>query len=275
MASDGTNVVENSRVATGAINSPSTLWHYRDLVRNLVAKEIKVRYMGAALGFVWSLVNPIVITLMYLVIFTYIFPSTQPHYALFMVTGILHWTLFSQVTNQSCEILVQNSGLLKKIYFPRLLVPLSSVLVNLSLWLAALAVYFVFFHILGGHFTWVLLVYPFYLLLFFLFVWGVSMILSTLYVDFRDIKHLVEVSLQVLFWATPIIYELSRVPERLQYIMLLSPLAEFTVVFQTIFYRNRIPSPTITVAFIMWTAISVGLGLWLFNRRVPELVERL
>lgn len=270
-----TNVAEEGRSATGAISSVSMLWRYRDLVRNLVAKEIKVRYMGAALGFIWSLVNPVVITLMYLVIFTYIFPSAQPHYALFLVTGVVHWTLFSQVTSQSCEILVNNSGLLKKIYFPRLLVPLSSVMVNLSLWLAALTVYLIFFPILGGKFSWVLLIYPAYLLLFFLFVWGMSMILSTLYVDFRDIKHLVEVALQVLFWCTPIVYELGRVPERFRQILLLSPLAEFTVVFQTIFYHGHIPSLKITAAFIIWTAMSVGLGLWLFNRRVPELVERL
>ena len=269
------DIVENSRTSTGAISSPSTLWRYRDLVRNLVAKEIKVRYMGATLGFIWSLVNPLVVTLMYLVIFTYVFPSTQPHYALFMVTGIVHWTLFNQVTNQSCEILVQNAGLLKKIYFPRLLVPLSSVLVNLTLWSAALAVYLVFFPVLGGHFSWVLLTYPFYLLLFFLFVWGVGMILSTLYVDFRDIKHLVEVSLQVLFWTTPIIYQLDRVPVRFRHVLLLSPLAEFTVVFQSIFYDNRVPSLTITIAFTMWTMAVVSVGLWLFNKRVPELVERL
>ncbi|MHB8388480.1 MAG: ABC transporter permease [Acidobacteriaceae bacterium] len=270
-----TSVVEDAGAATGVVGSILMLWRYRDLVRNLVAKDVKVRYMGAALGFVWSLVNPIVVTLMYLVIFTYIFPSAQPHYALFLVTGIVHWTLFSQVTSQSCEILVSNSGLLKKIYFPRLLVPLSSVTVNLSLWLAALAVYLIFFPVLGGKFSWVLLVYPAYLFLFFLFVWGVSMILSTLYVDFRDIKHLVEVALQVLFWCTPIVYELGRVPVRFREILLLSPLAEFAVVFQTIFYHGHIPSLKITVAFIIWTAISVGLGLRLFNRRVPELVERL
>ena len=264
-----------SALEAGSAGGVATLWRYRDLLRNLVAKEIKVRYMGAALGFAWSLANPIVLTLMYLVVFTYIFPSAQPHYALFLVTGVLHWTLFSQVVSQSCEILVQNSGLLKKIYFPRLLVPLSSVMVNLTLWSAALAVYLVFFSILGGHFSLVLLLYPFYIVCFFLFVWGLGMILATLYVDFRDIKHLVEVSLQVLFWATPIVYQISKVPERFRQIALISPLAEFTVIFQNIFYENHVPSATVTILFMIWTAVTLGVGLWLFNRRVPELVERL
>ena len=267
--------VENSTAGQRTGWGVSTVWKYRDLLWNLVAKEIKVRYMGAALGFAWSLANPIIVTSMYLVVFTYIFPSSQQHYALFLVTGILHWTLFTQVTSQSCEILVQNSGLLKKIYFPRLLVPLSSVMVNLTLWSAALLVYLVFFPILGGHFSWALLCYPFYVLCFFLFLWGLDMILATLYVDFRDIKHLVDVALQVLFWATPIVYEVSRIPERFRHIVLLSPLAEFTVVFQEIFYQNRVPSLVITVMFVAWTVVCLGSGLWLFSRRVPELVERL
>ncbi len=251
------------------------LWRYRDLVRNLVLKDIKVRYMGAALGFAWSLANPIVITFMYLMIFTYIFPSTQPHFPLFLVTGIVHWTLFSQVIGQSCEVLVANSGLIKKIYFPRLLIPVASVLVNLVLWLAALGVYLVFYPLLGGKFSLVLFVYPLYLLLFVAFIWGLTLILSTLYVEFRDLKHLIEVALQVLFWATPIIYEVGRVPRHIQEVMILSPLAEFTIIFQQIFYANKLPSLNITMAFFAWTVVVVGLGLWLFNRRVPESVERL
>ena len=275
MPADRQDVVSSDRVARSALISGSTLWCYRDLVRNLVSKEIKVRYMGAALGFIWSLVNPLVVTLMYLVIFTYVFPSPQKHYALFMVTGIVHWTLFSQVTSQSCENLVQNAGLLKKIYFPRILVPLSSVLVNMTLWSAALAVYLVFFPVLGGHFSLVLLLYPFYLLLFFLFVWGVAIILATLYVDFRDIKHLVEVSLQVLFWATPIIYQVNKIPEQFRHLFMLSPLAEFTIIFQSILYKNQVPTLAVTLEYVTWTVSVVGFGLWLFNRRVPELVERL
>ena len=155
-----------------------TLWDYRDLVRNLVAKDIKVRYIDAALGFAWALVNPLIITLMYLVIFTYIFPSGISHYPLYLVTGILHWMFFSQIITQSPELLVANASLIKKIYFPRILIPISNLLVNLVLWLFAFSVYLGFFPLLGGRFTLALLIYPAYFLLFVLFTFGIGLILS-------------------------------------------------------------------------------------------------
>ncbi|EQD65029.1 O-antigen ABC transporter, permease protein, partial [mine drainage metagenome] len=162
-----------------------TLWSYRHLVANLVRKDIRVRYMGAALGFAWSLANPLVITIMYLLVFTYVFPSNQPDYPLFMVTGMIHWTLFSQVTVQSSDLLVANSGLVKKIYFPRLLVPTANLLTNLTLWIGAFAIYLTLFAmVLGGHFAVIQLLYPLYLALFLVVVWGLSLFLCTLFVHF-------------------------------------------------------------------------------------------
>lgn len=250
-------------------------WSYRDLLRNLVTKEIKVRYQGAALGFAWSLMNPLMIILMYLVIFTYVFPSNQPHYALFMVVGIVHWNLFSLLIMQSSELLVGNAALLKKIYFPRMLVPFSNLLVNLILWFMALGILLALYQLLGGRWRLDLLLYPFYLLLFLGFTFGIMLTLSVLYVNFRDLKHLVEVCIQLLFWATPIIYPLSRVPERFRDIMLASPLTEFIRIFQDFFWGNTLPSLNLSLAFLGWTIFSLGLGLWLFQRRSFRLIERL
>lgn len=251
------------------------LWGYRDLVRNLVAKEIKVKYMGAWLGFAWSMANPLVVSLMYLVVFTYVFPSGQPHYALYMITGLIHWILFSNVATQSPETLVQNAGLLKKIYFPRLLVPVAGLLTNLMLWIGALGVYVAIFPFMGGTFSVAQLTYPFYLALYLIFLWGMSLVLCTLYVDFRDLKHLVEVGIQVLFWATPIVYPMSRVPGKLYYVLMASPMVEFIQIFHDIFYRDQLPSLPLSVAFLAWTLAITMLGLWMFERRVADLIERL
>ncbi|AOU98653.1 hypothetical protein BI364_12405 [Acidihalobacter yilgarnensis] len=251
-------------------------WSYRDLVRNLVSKEIKIRYQGAVLGFAWSLMNPLMITLMYLVVFTYVFPSNLPHYPLFMVVGIIHWNLFSMLVMQSSELLVSNAGLLKKIYFPRLLVPFSNMLVNATLWLMALGIMLILYVPLGGTWHLGLLLYPFYLLLFFGFTFGIMLTLSVLYVDFRDIKHLVEVFIQLLFWATPIVYPISRIHHSLiQTLMKVSPFAEFSLIFQSLFWENLIPSWKITAAFAGWTALSLAIGLSLFYRRGAQLIERL
>lgn len=250
-------------------------WRYRDLLRNLVVKDIKVRYMGASMGFAWSLMNPLITMLMYLFVFGYIFKSTLPHYPLYLITGVLHWTFFSQVIVQSPEILVSNAGLIKKILFPRLLVTVSTLLLNLVLWSMALAVFFVLYHWLGGRLSWVLLLYPFYLALFLLFTWGVSMVLAVLYIDYRDIKHLTEVLIQLLFWITPIAYSYGTIPARLRPIFAISPMTEFTLIFHDLFWSNTLPTVHLTAAFVFWSLASLALGIQLFRRRVPLLVERL
>lgn len=250
-------------------------WDYRDLVRNLVAKEIKVRYQGTLLGFAWSLMNPLLITLMYLFVFEFVFKSSQPRHALYIVTGIVHWTLFSTLIVQAPELLVSDSDLLKKIYFPRLLVPLSNLLVNVTLWLMALAVFLALFNFLGGQFSLALLAYVPFLLLFVAFCFGIVLILCVLYVDFHDIKHLVEVFIQLLFWGTPIIYPLGFIPHHLQFIFKISPLTEFELIFQSIFWGGYLPPLHIALAFTCWTFLSLAVGLTLFYRRGAWLIERL
>ncbi len=250
-------------------------WGYRDLLYNLVSKDIKVRYQGAILGFAWSLMNPLILTAMYYFIFTYVMPSNLPHFALYLVVGTLHWTLFSNVVMQSPELLTGNAGLLQKIRFPRVLIPASNMLLNLVLWTMAFIVLLILYLPLGGRFNTVLLVYPLYLLLFIGFSFGLALVLSVLYVDFRDLKHLIEVTMQVLFWSTPIIYRFDMIPPHLRILFAMSPMTEFTLIFQDLFWSGRLPSLHLTLAFALWTAASLGFGMAMFHRRSPRLIERL
>jgi lipopolysaccharide transport system permease protein len=261
------------------LGSPTSVliraWQYRDLVGNLLSKEIKVRYMGASLGFAWSLLNPFITIVTYLVVFTYVFKTGVTNYALFLVTGVLHWTFFANVVAQASELLVANAGLIKKIRFPWKLLVLTNVLLNLVLWMVALAIYLLLFPVLGGNFSPALLAYPFYLLLYVGFSLGISLMLAVAYVEFRDTKHLVEVVLPVLFWATPILYPLDFVPEGARNWLLISPFAEFTLIFQDLCYAGEWPSVALTAAFTLWSAASLSLGIWVFNRHVDRLVMNL
>ena len=255
-------------------NTPR-LWQYRDLVLNLVNKEIKVYYMGTWLGFAWSLTSSLITTLVYLIVFTYVFRSPEPNHTLLLITGLVHWAFFSQLIGRSAAMLIENESLIKKVYFPRVLIPISTLLVVLILWLSFLAIFLLFLPLLGGHFTPVLLVYPFYLILFVAFAWGLSMTVAILHVDLRDTEHLVGIALQIPFWATPILYPMSLLPTQVRGIVLASPLAEFIVLFRNIFYEQQLPSLTLTVCVILWTFTSVAFGLWLFSRRLPSVVEHL
>lgn len=248
---------------------------YCDLVYNLVMKEIRVRYMGAVIGFAWSLANPLLTTLTYVFVFTYVFPSQQAHHALFLVIGFLIWNLFSQVVSGSAEVLAGNAALLQKIYFPRYLVPLSSVLVKVVLWLSSFAVFIGAYFFIGGQMSWALLLVPPYLFVCVMFVYGIGLILSVLQVMFRDIAHLVEVSLQVLFWMTPILYSIDRVPYPIDLIMKATPVAEMTIIAQSIFYYAQMPNAFITLGFLAWSAVFFFGGMTMFKKRVPLLIERL
>lgn len=248
---------------------------YCDLVFNLVIKEIRVRYMGAIIGFAWSLANPLVTTLTYVFVFTYMFPSGQAHYALFMIVGFLYWNLFSQVVGASSDVLVSNSGLLQKIYFPRYLVPLASVLVKVILWFSSFVVFAIAYLFIGGQLSWPLVLIPLYFALSMMFIYGIALILSVLYVDYRDIKHLIEVGLQVLFWMTPILYSIDKVPHTVAIIMKATPVAEFVLISQDIFYSGKWPDPYVALGFLLWTTLFFIGGITMFKKRVPLLIERL
>lgn len=253
----------------------TNIYKYRDLVYNLVLKDIRVRYMGAFLGFAWSLVNPLVTTLTYVFVFTYLFPSQQHHYPLYLVVGILHWNLFTTVVGQSSEVMVSNASLLQKIYFPRYLVPLSAVLVNLVLWLAALVVFLLVYIFIGGKVSLILLLEPIFLIFFVAFIYGITLILSVLYIEFRDLKHLVDVGLQVLFWVTPIVYTITRVPETVRHIMEMTPFTEFIMIAHSLFYDGQFPPLHIVFGFVCWTVLTLTVGIWLFKKQVPMLMEKL
>ena len=258
-----------------AETSTSPIFKYSDLVYNLVMKEMHVRYMGAFIGFAWSLASPILTTATYIFVFTYLFPSGQIHFPLFLIVGVLHWNLFAQVAGNGSEVLVSNASLLQKVFFPRHLLPLASVFIKLVLWLSGFLVFLVVYPFIGGKFSTTLFMVPIFLSVVGAFMYGVALILSTLYVEYRDLKHLVEVALPVLFWVTPIVYPLTKVPPILRTVMEASPIAELVVIAQDLFYYNTFPSAYITLAFVSWTALVIAFGTWLFNKRVPLLIERL
>ena len=145
---------------------------WRDLVLNLVMKEMKIRYMGAMLGFVWSLGNPLVVTLTYYVVFTYIMPNNQDRFALHLVTGVVHWMLLAQALSQSSEWLIGNSNLIRKMRFPHILLPLSCAITVLILWAGAMLIYAGLFAFLGGVLTKAFLWYPIILISFIALVMG-------------------------------------------------------------------------------------------------------
>lgn len=204
-------------------------------MRELVITDFKLRYQGSVLGYMWSLLKPLMLFAIMYVVFVHFlrFGADIPHFAVALLLGIVLWTFFTESTNQGMQAIVGRGDLIRKINFPKYIIVVSgtiSALINLGL---NLLVVFTFMIFDGVDFTWSLLLFPFSVLVIYSFSLGLAFFLSAAYVKYRDISHLWEVFLQGVFYATPIIYPLQMVIEvggqTAAQLIMLSPIA---VLFQ-------------------------------------------
>lgn len=258
---------------TNLCNTIWSHWRYRDLMSNMVRRDLKLRFQGTTLGIAWSLGVPLVMVVLYDFVFGHLFRSAIPHFALYLVVGLLHYNLLNQMLMQGMGSLLASSGLLQRVYFPRLIVPTASVFSSFIMWLPSAVILVVAIPFMGGQYSWLVIAYVGMLALYLVMLWGIAVGLAVLIVEFRDIRHLVEVGLTVLFWLTPIVYELSALNPTQQLILQMNPLTHFVICFQDLLYRNRLPTPLHLGAAILWTVASALFGALLFRRKVKWLVE--
>jgi ABC-type polysaccharide/polyol phosphate export permease len=188
------------------------LWQYRDLLYNLVVRDVKVRYKNSALGILWSLLNPLLMMLVFTFVFKVLAGSSRLYaYPAFILIGILAWNLFSGSVIGATNSIVGNAPLVKKVYFPRVVLPTSIVLSNLVNFLLALPVYFVLAFVLGLRPTVWIAFLPAVIVVQILFTLGVAYILATVNVFYRDTRIVMEVVILAWFFLTPIFYPISEV----------------------------------------------------------------
>jgi ABC-type polysaccharide/polyol phosphate export permease len=251
------------------------LLHYRELLWNLVGAELKVKYRGSALGFLWSLLNPLALIIVYSVAFQYLLRIQLEHFSVFLIAGLLPWSFFAGSAMASTISLMVNAGLLKQVHFPRVVLPAATVLFNLVQMLLALVVFLPSVLVLRGVVPWTLVYYPLVLVLQIAFVTGVALALSALTVTFRDLRHLTEVTLSFLFWLTPVIYHVSMIPSEWQTALGFNPMTAYVSAFQEITYWGRPLSAPAIATMLGWAAASLLVGWTLFQRRAPSLAEDL
>lgn len=251
------------------------LVRYRDLLVQLVATELRVKYRGSVLGFLWSLLNPLALIVVYSLAFRYIIRIQIDRYTVFLVAGLLPWQFFASSLAASTVSLMTNASLLKKVQFPREVLPVATVLFNLIQKVLALLVFLPSLLVLRDGVPWTVVFYPAVLALQTLFVIGAALALSALTVTFRDLRHLTEVALMMLFWLTPIVYAAAMVPPALQGLFALNPMVSFATAYQDIVYWGRPPAAATVAAMLAWAAASLAAGSVVFRRRAPYLAEEL
>jgi lipopolysaccharide transport system permease protein len=251
-----------------------SLYRYRSLLKALVLKDLKLKYRGSIFGFLWSLTNPLLMIVVYTLAFTFILGIRSEMFVFYLMLGQLAWTFFATSAMMSTASIVDNTGLLRTVLFPRAIMPIATVLFNLAQYLLTIAVF------LPIMFAWYkiplvepMILFPAVLVLHVGFTIGIALILATATVFFRDVRHLVEVALAVLFWTTPIVYQLDRVPEHLRLLILLSPMSPFVVAYQKLFFYREWPEPTLWLIAITYAAGAFVAGITLalaFEDRFTE-----
>ncbi len=241
---------------------------YRPLMRELVVRDLKVKYRRSFLGYLWSLLNPLMMMAVMTVVFSFMFKSNIENFPLYLICGNTLWAFFSESTTMAMSSVLNNGALIKKVYIPKFIFPISRVLssfVTMSFSLVAILIVMIFTR---TPFHWEVILFPIPLVFLLLFCIGVGMILAGLAVYFRDIMHLYGVIMMAWMYATPIFYPLDPkvLPENVIAIIKLNPMYHYINFFREIVIYGNIPGPNTWFACISCCVLSLGLGLLIFRR---------
>jgi ABC-2 type transport system permease protein len=261
------------------------LRRYLYLSFTLAITDFKLRFFGSVLGYFWQLMRPLLLFGVLFVVFTEFvrIGNTVPHYEVVLLAGLVVFTYFSEATSGSVSSVVDRENLVRKIQFPRLAIPTAVVLTATFNLLINLSVVFIFILATGVEARWSWFELPLLLLALAVFIAGISMTLSALYVRFRDLKPIWDVTLQALFYATPVIYPIESIPSvRAQHLLMLNPVS---AIIEQIRHAVIDPgAPTAAAAagggarllIPAFLVVSVfALGFWVFNREAPRVAEEL
>jgi ABC-2 type transport system permease protein len=259
------------------------LLRFRNLVRELAITDFKLKYQGLALGYLWSLAKPLMLFAVLYFVFTRLIRlgDAIPHYAVYLLLGVVLWSYFLESTQVAMVSVVDRRELIRKVYFPRIVIPIATSISSLITLGLNLLVIFVFIASTGIGFSITLPL--FFLLIIELYVLslGFSLLLAALYVKFRDLRPIWEVGLQLLFYASPIIYPLTIVPRKFAALMSLNPIAQIIedsrkllVTPKALSTVDYVSWPLALIPYIIPPAVLI-LGYWYFKSTAAQFAEEL
>jgi homopolymeric O-antigen transport system permease protein len=248
----------------------------RDVVLQLVLRDLRLRYKRSLLGIAWSLVTPLAQLIVLHFVFTTVLPLDIPHYASFLFVGILVWSWLAASLEQATGSIVDNRELVRQPAFPMAALPVVTVAANLIHFLLALPILAAFLWFGGGATVGPSLVLlPALIILQFLFILSVAYFVATFHVTFRDTKHLLGVLLLLGFYLTPVFYEVRQTPVRYELVYALNPMVHVLGAYRDVLLHGTWPSPTGLVAVALASSVFLLLGYTLFTRTRFRFVDEL
>ena len=243
------------------------IYEFRELLGNLVVTELKLRYRESFLGFLWTILNPLLFLLILAVVFSQIFKFQIENYVIFILSGLTSWMMLQQTVITATGSIVNNQALIRKVYVPKIIFPLASVLARYVDHLILILVLFVFMGIFKMPFTWNLLFILPALLMHFFFTLGLALIASVAYIRVKDIQHIIAIAFQALFYLTPILYSLEALPPSYRTVFLLNPFYYFVQSFRYPVYNASLPPGWVLLRALLLTTFVFVIGFLIFLKK--------
>lgn len=257
------------------MNIVNDLYNYRELLKTSIKKDIGGKYKHSFLGILWSFINPLLQITVYAFVFQIILRSNIENYAVYLCCGLIPWQFFSSVVLRGAATMVDNGNIIKKVYFPREILPLSLVSSEGVNFLISTIIIlgFVIFSGIG------LSVYVFWYFLIFAIQYivsiGVALIVSSVTVYFRDLQHILGILMQLFFYATPIVYSIDSVPGNFKWLVKLNPMSYIIEGYRTIFYNKTMPSMKGLMTALAMGLIVCFIGYFIFKKLERRFAEEL
>lgn len=242
------------------------IYQYRELLKTNVKKEIRGKYKGSFLGVLWSFINPLLQVAVYAIVFPYIMRVQTDNYLVYLIIGIIPWNFFITVVNQGMITVRMNAGIIKKVYFPREILPLSVALSGLVNFFISCIIIILFCLLSGVGISWHIILVPLIGVIQFFLTLGVILAFSAINIYIKDTEYLIQFFLNLMFYATPILYQTELFPQSIRWILSLNPMTQVVTAYRNVFMYHVLPGALGFSYLIVLTAIIMFIGYKIFKK---------
>ena len=250
------------------------IYNYRELLKTNVKKEIRGRYKNSILGVIWSFLNPLLQLVVYSIVFGALFNGGENYY-IYICVALIPWTYFTTTITQSAFTIIGNADIIKKVYFPREILPISIVTSGLVNFLISCIIIFIFLIFTGIGFSKYIIFFPLYVLIEYILILGFVFILSSVTVYLRDLEHIIGVIIQALFYATPIVYSMNMIPKAFAWVFQINPMAYVIQGFRDTLYYQTMPDLHGLFVISIFSLILLVIGYKIFDKLQKNFAEEL
>lgn len=256
----------------GLLSEFNELYRYKELLKNLVSRDIKKRYKRSTLGFLWVMLDPLLMMLVFYIIFAGFFSRNINNYIAYVISGITIWQLFAQGTKVSSIAFINNRSLINKLYIPKSIFPVSVVASSLVHFIFSLVPLFAIIVFSGTDLSFKIIFLPLIVILVFIFSLGISLTISTLAVFFHDVIYIYDVLIMAWMYLSAIFYPVSILPEKYRFFMLLNPVYHYITLFRASLYDNTIQMSGHLLWGTIFALLTFSIGWIIYHKNRDRIV---